>query len=140
MRLRPSSDAGETLLEVVISIAIMGIAFVALLGGMLTAASMSGRHRLQSDGHLQLLSAIEQVKAAPYAGNCVIFDPLVGLYPTTPSADWKITETVEYWDGTAFGPTCYETLVAYYTTQRITFVVASTDGRVTRTETILKRG
>jgi type II secretory pathway pseudopilin PulG len=137
LKLRSSADAGETLLEVVISIAIMGIAFVALLGGMLTAASMSGRHRLQSDGHLQLLSAIEQVKAAPYAGNCVGADP---LYPITPGAGWTITETVEFWDGTSFGPTCYETLVVYYTMQRITFVVASTDGRVNRTETILKRG
>jgi type II secretory pathway pseudopilin PulG len=137
LKLRRSSDAGETLLEVVISIAIMGIAFVALLGGMLTAASMSGVHKLNADGHLQLLSAIEQVKAAPYAGSCLGTNP---LYPITPGTGWTIAETVEYWNGTAFGPTCYETLVAYYTTQRITFVVTSSDGRVSRTETILKRG
>jgi hypothetical protein len=58
------------------------------------------------------------------------------LYPTAPG----ITETVEYWDGTTFGSTCYEDLVTYYETQRITFVFTSTDGRVTRSETILKRG
>jgi type II secretory pathway pseudopilin PulG len=130
---RPSPDAGETLIEIVISIAIMGIAFVALLGGMLTAVSLSGLHRQQSEAQLKLLSTIEQVKAAPFNGSCSGASP---LYPTAPG----ITETVEYWNGIAFGSTCFENLVTYFKAQRITFVFTSTDGRVTRSETILKRG
>ena len=129
----PSRDAGETLVEVVISIAIMGIAFVALLGGMLTAVSLSGLHRQQADAELQLLTAIEQVKAATYVGGCSTSFP---LYPTAP----EITETVEYWNGTFFGPTCYEVLVPYFSTQRITFVFSTPDGRISRAQTILKRG
>ena len=125
-------DAGETLLEVVIAIAIMGIAFVALLGGMLTASSMSGLHRRQADAQVQLVSALEQVKAAlyvPCAGN--------SSYPRPTGVT---SETVEYWNGIDFGPTCYETLVPYYLTQRVTIVVAGGDPQASRTETIIKRG
>jgi type II secretory pathway pseudopilin PulG len=134
---RGPSDAGETLIEILIAIAVMGIAFAALLGGMLTAATMSGVHRLQADGHLQLVHAIETVKAAPYVPCTKSY--LVSDVPT----DWAVTDTVEYWDGTNFGATCLEPPdgpVPYYRTQRITFVVASSDGRVSRTETVLKRG
>ena len=125
------------MLEVVIAIAIMGVAFAALLGGMLTSASMSGLHRLTAGGQTELLNAVETVKAAPYAGGCAPVNP---LYPVTPSAGWTVTETIEFWNGTEFGPTCYETLLSYFATQRITLTVATTDGRVSRTETILKRG
>jgi type II secretory pathway pseudopilin PulG len=127
---RPSREAGETLIEVVISIAIMGIAFVALLGGMLTAVSLSGLHREQADAQLQLVSAIEQVKAAPYNGGC----------PASPYTISGVNISIEYWNGVEFGSTCFDNLVPYYRTQRITFVLTTPDGRVNRTETILKRG
>ncbi|MDQ1424145.1 MAG: hypothetical protein QOD72_1643 [Acidimicrobiaceae bacterium] len=128
---RPFRDGGETLIEVVISIAIMGIAFVALLGGMLTAVSLSGLHRQQADVQLQLVSALEQVKAAKYAGPCAASPQY-----SVPG----VSISVEYWNGVTFGPTCYENLVSYYRTQRITLTITTTDGRVTRAETILKRG
>jgi Tfp pilus assembly protein PilV len=130
---RRPRDAGETLIEVVISIAIMGIAFVALMGGMLTAVSLSGLHRQQADVQLQLLSAVEQVKAAPYI-------PCAGNTSYTPPAG--VTEVVEHWNGVTFGPTCYETIVpvTYYKAQRIKLTITTADGRVTRTLTIVKRG
>jgi prepilin-type N-terminal cleavage/methylation domain-containing protein len=87
---RPSRDAGETLIEVVIAIAIMGIAFVALMGGMLTAISLSALHRKQADTQLQLVSAVEQVKSAPYAGSCA-------APPQYSVAGVSIS--VEYWKG-----------------------------------------
>lgn len=125
---RPARDAGETLIEVVISIAIMGIAFVALMGGMLTAVSLSALHRQQADTQLQLVSAMEQVKAGPYHGGC----------PAPPYTVSGVTISVEYWNGVGFGSTCFDSLVGYYRTQRITLTI-TTDG-VSRTETILKRG
>jgi type II secretory pathway pseudopilin PulG len=128
---RASRDAGETLIEIVISIAIMGIAFVALMGGMLTAVSMSTLHRQQADAQLQLVSALEQVKSAPYV-DCAI-------NTTYPRPAGVTNEIVEYWNGIDFGTTCYDASVTYYSTQRITVTVKSDDGRVTRSETILKR-
>jgi Tfp pilus assembly protein PilV len=127
---RSSRDAGETLVEVVIAIAIMGIAFVALLGAMLTAASLSGTHRLQADVQLELQSALEQLKVTPHiacAGNTA--------YPLPSGA----SAVVDYWNGVGFGPTCYEAQAPYLTTQRITVTVTSSDGRVSRSQTILKR-
>ena len=129
---RPARDAGETLIEIVISIAIMGIAFVALMGGMLTAVSLSALHRQQADTQLQLVSAIEQVKTAPYV-DCAVST-------TYPRPAGVTNEIVEYWNGINFGMTCYDASVTYYSSQRITVFVTSDDGRVTRSETILKRG
>jgi Tfp pilus assembly protein PilV len=135
---RPPRDEGETLLEVVISIAIMGIAFVGLLGAMLTAASMSGLHRRQADAQVLLVSAVEQLKSASYVScaDSTSYSPPAG-----------VTETVEYWNGIDFGPTCFEVdasvppeqQVPFYATQRITVVVSGGEPQASLTETILKR-
>jgi type II secretory pathway pseudopilin PulG len=48
-RVRPgSSDAGETLIELIIAVAIMGITVVALVGGIATTILMSDIHRKQA--------------------------------------------------------------------------------------------
>lgn len=142
MTARRADDAGESLLEILIAIAIMGIAFTGLFGGMLTAASMSGLHRQQADSQLELLRAVETIKAAPYIGDCASYTPGTNLYDVPPSPyapGWTVQETVEYWDGVDFAA-CNPNLPSYYATQRITVVVASPDRRVSRTEIILKRG
>jgi hypothetical protein len=133
-----SDDAGETLLELVIAIAILGVAFVALLGGVLTAANLSGLHRIQADADTQLVSAVEQVKASSYVGTCAAGAP---LYPVTLASGWTMpTQTVTYWNGTGFGTSCYDNLSFGYRTQQIAVTVRSADARVSRSVTILKRG
>lgn len=48
-RLRPdSNDTGETLIELLMAIAIMGIAVVAIVGGIATSILMSDIHRKQA--------------------------------------------------------------------------------------------
>jgi len=136
LTLDPRDERGETLVEIIISIAIMGIAFVALLGGMLTAASMSGRHRTQSEGVTQLVNAVEQVKRAPYDASCA---PSL-TYPVTLDNGWAApTEVVKYWDGSSYQDICYDDIGAGYASQQVQVTVTSPDGLFTYTETVVKR-
>ena len=130
-------EGGETLIEIVITIALVGICFVALLGGVMTSANMSGLHRSQADGDIQLVSAVEQIKAATYNATC-----LSPSYPVTLAAGWTPTQQVQYWNGTGFGTTCYDTAGISFLTQQITVTVTSPppDSRVVRTSVINKRG
>lgn len=63
-------EAGSTLVELVLTIAIMGIAFTALLGGTFTAVAASDRHRKAAAAENVLASFAEAIKAAPYDDSC----------------------------------------------------------------------
>jgi type II secretory pathway pseudopilin PulG len=127
-------DSGETLVEVIIAIAIMGIAFVAILGGMLTAATMSGRHRAQSEGITQLANAVEEVKQAGYNDSCTS-----NPYPVTVDAGWTVAETLLYWNGTDYQGTCYDNVGASFLSQQVTVKITSADGLVELSQTVAKR-
>src|SRR5438270_3597673 len=58
---RRPSELGSTLLEIVIAIAILGIASAALLGGIATGTGASNLHRQQADDDAVLVSAGEAV-------------------------------------------------------------------------------
>ena len=61
-----AGEAGLTLVELLVTIAIMGIAFAVLVGGMGTAVLGSDLHRKQADAENILRSFAETVKSAAY--------------------------------------------------------------------------
>ena len=61
-----AGEAGLTLVELLVTIAIMGIAFAVLVGGMGTAVLGSDLHRKQADAENILRSFAETVKSAEY--------------------------------------------------------------------------
>ena len=63
---RLAGEVGESLIEVIMAVAILGIAIVALLGGLVTTIVGSSTHRDQSSGTAVLLSATEALKSATY--------------------------------------------------------------------------
>jgi type II secretory pathway pseudopilin PulG len=67
-RPRCRGEAGESLVELLITISILGIAVVALLTGLATAIRFSGTHRTYANADVVLGAAAESVKsAAPVA-------------------------------------------------------------------------
>lgn len=70
MGARPSRDAGFSLIEVLATVAIVGITFMVFVGGMGTSFLASDYHRKQAVAHTSVRNFAEAVKAAPFSTVC----------------------------------------------------------------------
>lgn len=141
-----SGEAGFALIEILISVMILGVAFAAILGGMATSINASDIHRQQSQVAAVLDSAIERVKS-PTTAKVACAPKTQGAYVTaaqTAATDqgWaasRVTITlVEYWDGTTYGATCYDNPTNQLDLQRITLSVSDPQGRSPQTLSFIK--
>ena len=100
---RLHDEAGFSLVEILVTIVIVGIAFAAILGGMVTSIVVSDLHRGQASADVLARSAAEAVKdqAIPYVP-CAGPSDYVSALPTGAS----IT-SVRYWDGTSSNPVAF---------------------------------
>lgn len=64
-----TSERGETLLEIVVAVAIMGIALVAFAGGLLAVTYMSDVHRKQASAGTYVRDYAEAISNWVAAGN-----------------------------------------------------------------------
>jgi Tfp pilus assembly protein PilV len=149
------SQAGESLVEVLIATMLLGMAVVAIVGGVGTTILGSHVHRSQADANTLLTTAAERVKSSAF--NFSNVDCTVApatridnyqkqargtINPTAPVAlslpagwtssvitvDSVLFESVDTSSGTvAFGPSCS----SLHSRQLVTLRVTSPDGRVT---------
>ena len=135
-------DAGDTLIEVLIALVVLGIASVALIVAFQTSISASSRHRtLASDD--TILTTATQEAISQLQNDASIWKTCpdsISNYPTITlpapynldySVDYAITpgsgETtpqVEYWDGSGFSTACPANIAT--AAQEITIGVAGT--------------
>lgn len=66
-RTRTGSEAGESLIEVLVSTIILGLGVTSLLGGLAVAVFGSSLHRNQADASTLMTAVAEHVKELPYA-------------------------------------------------------------------------
>jgi prepilin-type N-terminal cleavage/methylation domain-containing protein len=128
----PTEDDGVTLVECILAIAILGIAFVALMGGMFTFQTAATNHSRQADGADYIRQYAEVVSALPYQ-TCTASYVASGF---TAPAGWTASLTTQYWNGTAFVSTCPATDSGL---DVVHLTVASSDGRDTETLDVVKR-
>lgn len=97
-----TSDSGDTLLEVVISTAVVGIAAVALIGAILTSITASSEHRSLTVDNAVLKSyanaAVQQIQRQASAN----WTSCASSYTVTPPANMPSDYTValssaQYW-------------------------------------------
>ena len=135
------SEAGETLIEVLISSALMAIIVVAIVGGLATIVLAGHVHREQADANTSLVAAMERVKS-PSLARVVCGTPSDYLAtaqaasPPLPSG-WAISiASIEYENyapgAVSWDTTCRETVNPSntLTMQRITLRLTTSDGRV----------
>jgi Tfp pilus assembly protein PilV len=133
-------DRGESLIELLVAVLIMGTAVVAVVGGLGTAIMMTDVHRKQAAvaAHLNAFAAtIESVVAASPTQyvECATetsypsYDPGAGY-------DAEITPPVLYWNGSSFGASC---ATGDTGVQRVRLRVWSTDGRADQTLDLIIR-
>ncbi|MEU2451131.1 type II secretion system protein [Streptomyces sp. NPDC012765] len=120
-RTRRRGEEGETLIEVLVAVVLMGVAFVAVLGGIGTAIISSVTQQKVTTADSVIRSAAEKVVSEPYR-SCAS-----GYGTPAPPAGYTVTVTIEYWDGVgAFGPSCP---TADTGVQKVTLTVHSTGPR-----------
>jgi hypothetical protein len=98
-------DAGETLIELLVAIAILGTSVIAILGGILVVEESSSMHRKQAQAQNGLRSWAEQVSTAPYV-NCALASGFSPPSPSLPSGFTPTVAAVRYWNGTSFANSC----------------------------------
>jgi prepilin-type N-terminal cleavage/methylation domain-containing protein len=144
------SEDGFSLAELLVTIVLVSVTFVAILTGLITTIRVSASHRTQATTDAVVRSAAEWVKDIqqnPYRTTCngPAMYSLNGLaMPTGYSAT---IARVEYWDGAAPATTGTYNLAFQSTCpgsvdkglQRITIVATSSDGQATETVQVLKR-
>ncbi|MEU8775431.1 type II secretion system protein [Streptomyces sp. NPDC048606] len=114
----PRGEEGETLIEVLVAVVLMGIAFVAVFGGIGTAIIGSVRQQKVTTADSVVRSAAEEVVGRPYA-SCA-----AGYATAPPPTGYTVTVTIEYWDGVgAFVRSCP---TADTGVQKVTLTVRST--------------
>ena len=100
-----SSERGDTLIEILIAMTVLGIAAVALLAGFATAITSSSEHRslasLDSSTRLAANQAIADVQqqaqtnASPFVCSNNFTPSFAGL------TGFSVTAQVSYWNGTS---------------------------------------
>lgn len=127
-------DRGESLLELLIALAIMSIAVVAVVGGLLASIAASDIHRKQSTAGAAVRDYAENVEkyvAGTGYTTCAsssAYAPGTVGYAGVPSGFAATAVAVRYWTGTAWttGPCTGPTDLGL---QELTIQVASTDTR-----------
>ena len=114
MRMSPSplrSEHGETLIELVVAVAILGIAAVAILGGVMVSIRTSVMHRNDATGGAYVRSFAEAIQSSvDSAGgykSCANAQSGYGSVTVAdlPAGYTKSVTAVQSWNGTTWG-TC----------------------------------
>ena len=132
------SERGETLLELMLALAIMGIALVAVVGGLATSILMSDIHRKQATAGEYVRSfaeSIETTVAGTPTGYSATCSPTYGGFSVPPGFNAQVVR-VTYWTGSAFSGTCPAPDKGM---QKVSLRVWSTDGRASETLDVIIR-
>jgi type II secretory pathway pseudopilin PulG len=125
-RLRIEGDRGETLLELIVAITILGVCVVAIASGIALSVKVSAIHRQQSTAGAYVRNYAEALETSVAAGG---YAPCAGTasYPMyIPPAGYTASVTkVEYWTGVMWTTTGCVVSADDSGTQRLSLQVAS---------------
>ena len=156
--LESRDERGESLVEILIAMMILGIAAAALLGGLATGFFSSGIHREQTDSGALLASAGESLlddtlnpyyPCATLANIAHEYNPTNGVsIPTGWSTSDVAITAISWWTAAqntgqqfATSGSCPDTASGgVLQMQKITVTITSPDGKVSQSRTFLKIG
>jgi type II secretory pathway pseudopilin PulG len=135
-------DRGDTLVELLITLVILGISVVALVGGIGAAIRMSDVHRKEAvagDDVRAFAEAIQTSIAASPSGYIACADGTAygATYPVPNPSVYTTDVKVAYWNGTAFVTGC--TPLNDSGVQQLSLKVSTKDGRASETLVIVIR-
>lgn len=106
---QPDRDRGVTMIELLVAVVLMGLAFGAVFGGLGLFFKIQSTQTSNSKLDVQLRNYAESVLDQPYK-NCAVAADYTGAGKATAPTGYTGAITVKYWDGNitnaAFGTTC----------------------------------
>ena len=152
-RKRPgSNDDGETLIELIIAVAIMGITVVAIVGGFATSILMSDIHRKQATAGAYLRNYAEALQGSYVSCSSPGTAPNYGATLAPPTGFDPPTTTVRFWDNTSASFKFWDKKSATFSTgssldcpatdpglQQVTLTLPSTDLRASESLVVVVR-
>lgn len=141
-------ERGETLVELLVAMAILGIAVVAIVAGLATSVLVSDVHRKQAEAgvlvrdYAAALQAAVVTSQAGYVscGTPASYAPSVPAVAATglsiPSGYTASVTRVQYWNGAGFASSCAAGDLGL---QQLTLQVSSTDNRASEPLVIVLR-
>ena len=139
---RPANDQGETLIELIIAVAIMGIAVVAIVSGLGTSILMSDVHRKQATAATYVRDYAEAIENAVAGGGYSACNATSYAGTAVPGFDATryqksiVTGSARYWNGTSWQSTCPAVDAGL---QQLTLKVNSIDNRAAETLAVVLR-
>lgn len=130
------SDRGESLVEILLTIAILGIAFAAVLAGIGTTVLTSGINRDQAQETSDVRGIAERLQAEPFVACRTDAEYVDAVQPALPASSFTLQ--VRYSSGGAFAETCPGAGVVLHEIA-ITTVPADERAAAPQPLTILKR-
>jgi hypothetical protein len=136
-------DRGESLLEVLVAVSIMGIAMVAIVGSLVTGILVSDVHRKQATAGAAVRDYGEAVENEVAVGGGYVPCATAASYASPagfvlPAGYSKsvVAGSMRYWNGSAWQTGCTTDIGL----QQLTLQVASDDGRASeRVVVVLRR-
>lgn len=136
-----SDERGETLIEILVAVLVLGLTVTAIMGGLLTSVTFSDMHRKQATGGADARAYGEVVSRFVAGNNYVECGGPSAYGPATvgfaaPAGFTAVVASVEYWNATSrtFSGTCTSSGL-----ERVTVQVASADGRATERAVVVVR-
>lgn len=138
------SESGATLIEILVAVVVIGVGFVAILGGLGTSFALSAFHREQARTEAEVRRYAEAVKVAAYSATCPATYTKVGI-PFVDGADFTADEpvVVDYRSASTGGTTPCSTVTTPVDERplqvvRLT-VTSAKDSRAVETIDVIKR-
>lgn len=143
-RVRAADDRGETLLELIIAIMILGVLVVAVGSGIAVSVKVSGLHRMQSTAGAFLHNYAETLQGAGTYTKCTASSTPNYASALAAPPDGSFNDpsaTVVYWDSATgkFGASTGCPAAGDPGLQQVTLQLASKDGLVTESLVVVIR-
>ena len=98
-------EAGESLVELLVTVVILGIATAGIAGALFATGRATTAHRQMAFAQNALRSWAEQLGTGIY-NDCAVADSFADPDPALPADYTAAVATVQYWSGASFVSTC----------------------------------